>query len=71
MFFLIGLSTLEPLTQAFLMKLDLYKESADMTFKWKENNLDFYSFIYENKKIDTKEDKYFLVGNTKDYFFYI
>ena len=66
--FLIGFSTVEPLTQGIIMKRSNTKKSVTQ-FSWEESNMDYYSFNYENKLIDTELEKYYLIGNTKDYFF--
>lgn len=65
--FLIIFSTIEPLTQAFILKMN--EEKNIRQFKWNESNMDLYSFEYENILIDTSIEKYFLVGSNKDYFF--
>jgi hypothetical protein len=66
-FFLIGFSTIEPLSQAFLIKNKNRKVNTQ--FEWNESNMDYYSFEYEKNKYDTKLKKYFLIGSNKDYFF--
>jgi hypothetical protein len=67
--FLIAFSTIEPLIQAIRMKTTLNYKKKDIQFEWNETNLDFYSFTYEKEKIDTRLQKYFLIGNNKEYFF--
>ena len=66
--FLIGFSTIEPLTQG-LIKRRVERLKSSTQFTWNESNTDYYSFTYENKVIDTQLERYFLVGNTKAYFF--
>ena len=68
--FLIGYSTIEPLTQGYLLKKQHNKSANNSKyFLWSETNRDFYTFKYKDSLIDTKLDKYFLVGNTREYFF--
>ncbi len=44
-------------------------ENRNLQFEWNESNMDYYSFTYENKKINTKQKRYFLIGSNKEYFF--
>lgn len=68
--FAITFSTLEPLSQAFIIKRNNSKSQRISNHSsWSETNMDFYSFKYENTVIDTKLEKYFLIGNNKEYFF--
>lgn len=66
---LIGFSTLDPLIQATQIKNTLNIGARSMRFEWNESNMDYYSFTYENKVINTKEKKYFLIGSNREYFF--
>jgi hypothetical protein len=66
---LIGFSTFVPLIQATRIKETLYSKKRITQFEWNESNMDYYSFIYEGKLIDTKQKKYFLIGSNREYFF--
>ena len=68
-FFIIALSTIEPLIQAFAAKSPHNEVPRPGQFLWNESNMDYYSFTYNSLIINTKLEKYVLVGNSIEYFF--
>jgi len=38
-------------------------------FKLTEGNMEFFSFTYKDQNYDTKSKRYYLIGNTSNYFF--
>lgn len=66
--FILAFSTIEPLTQGLIIKANDQPRSSTQ-FAWNESNMDYYSFTYNGAVIDTNLDRYYLIGNTKDYFF--
>lgn len=68
--FVLLFSIIEPLAQGFFLKRKPSETTAKPGyFLWDKTNGDYYTFEYSDSVIDTKLHKYFLVGNTRDYFF--
>lgn len=65
---LFTLTIIEPLFQGFILRTNYNNKSATI-FLLAESNMEYISFNYENKLIDTALFKYIMVGSTKDYFF--
>lgn len=67
--FFIAISLFEPLLQYQKIKHALNVKKNTIEFYYEEGNMEFLSFVYKEKKYDTKNNRYFLVGNTSNYLF--
>lgn len=67
--FLIVISLFEPLLQYQKIKHANNIKKRTIEFYYEEGNMEFLSFKYNEKTYDTKNNRYFLVGNTSTYLF--
>lgn len=67
--FLVGISVFEPVISYFAVTNGAYnKRSIGVIESYDKRNMDYYTFQYKNKMIDTSTDSIYPVGNTYDYF---
>lgn len=63
-----ALSIFSPMLN-YLEVLNKVEKGKTMQFMIKEDNMDFFSFSYNKCFYDTSSKRYYLVGNTTNYFF--
>ncbi|KIQ20268.1 hypothetical protein RT99_14490 [Flavobacterium sp. MEB061] len=64
----IALSIFLPL-MTYVHVLNHVEKAKTLEFKVSEDNMDFFSFSYNDKLYDTSSKNYYLIGNTSNYFF--
>ena len=62
------LSLFSPLFN-YIEILNKIEKGRNLQFMVKENNMDYFSFVYEEDQYDTSDKRFYMVGNTTDYIF--